>query len=134
MFVITNRSVDKSRTGLDQKPNNLTFDNVVLCKADTNNAGHPDWVDKIAHNRRISITINEDDFALRHSGIKPGNAQGARLGHYINSTDTSWVRNSHSPLADPVGKNEKLKTFFREAFTGQPAERPLRFFCGGELV
>lgn len=118
--------------------NCLIFDNVVLCQADTNNFGHPDWVDKIAHNRRVFITINENDFALRLSRIKPGDAQRARLGHYIkrldsriafyiNMTDASWVQESHSPFAEPARKNEKLQTFFRQAFRGEPAEEPLRF-------
>ena len=122
--------------------NNLIFDNVVLCQADTNNAGHPNWVDEISHNRRVFITINENDFALRLSRIKPGDAQRARLGHYIkrldsriahyiNLTDASWVQNSHSPFAEPAVKNQKLKSFFQEAFTGQPAEEPLRFRAEG---
>lgn len=87
-------------------------------------------------------TINEIDFALRLSRIKPGDAQHARLGpyikrldsliaHYINLIDASWVQELHSPFAEPAGKNEKLKTFFRDAFTGQPAEEPLRFRAEG---
>jgi len=122
--------------------NNLIFDNVVLCQADTNNAGHPNWVDKISHNRRVFITINENDFALRLSRIKPGDKQRARLGHYIkrldsriahyiNLTDASWVQESHSPFGEPAGKNEKLREFFRQAFTGEPAEEPLRFRAEG---
>jgi len=122
--------------------NNLIFDNVVLCQADTNNAGHPNWVDEISHNRRVFITINENDFALRLSRIKPGDAQRARLGHYIkrldsrtahyiNLTDASWVQESHSPFGEPAGKNEKLREFFRQAFTGGRAEEPLRFRAEG---
>jgi len=122
--------------------NNLIFDNVVLCQADTNNAGHPNWVDTISHNRRVFITINEKDFALRLSRIKPGDAQRARLGHfikrldsriahYINLTDASWVQESHSPFGEPAEKNEKLREFFRDAFTGEPAEEPLRFRAEG---
>lgn len=118
--------------------NSLIFDNIVLCQADTNNADHPDWVDKISHNRRVFITINENDFALRLSRIKPGDAQRARLGHYIkrldsriahyiNLTDASWVQESHSPFAEPAGKNDKLKSFFQNAFNGKPAEESLRF-------
>lgn len=118
--------------------NALIFDNVVLCQADTNNAGHPNWVDNIAHNRRVFVTINENDFALRLSRIKPGDAQRARLGHYIkrlesrvahyvNLTEASWVQQSHSPFADPTRKNDKLRNFFRRAFTGEPAEESLRY-------
>jgi len=122
--------------------NRLFFDNVVLCQADTNNAGHPNWVDKIVHNRRVFITINENDFALRLSRIKLGDAQRARLGHYIkrldsriahyiNLTDASWVKESHSPFGEPTEKNDKLRRFFREAFTGEPAEESLRFRAEG---
>jgi len=122
--------------------NNLVFDNVVLCQADTNNAGHANWVDTISHNRRVFITINENDFALRLSRIKPGDAQRARLGHYIkrldsriahyiNLTDASWVQESHSPFGEPAEKNGKLKEFFRDAFTGEPAEESLRFRAEG---
>lgn len=118
--------------------NSLIFDNVILCQADTNSERHDDWVDAIAHNRRVFITINENDYALRLSRIKPGDAQRARLGHYIkgldsrtahyiNLTNASWVNNSHSPFGEPARKNEKLRDFFLNAFTGQPAEEPLRF-------
>ena len=103
--------------------NHLIFDNVVLCQADTNNAGHPNWVDKISHNRRVFITINENDFALRLSRIKPGDAQRARLGHYIkrldsriahyiNLTDASWVQNSHSPFRRTGGEERQAENLF----------------------
>ncbi len=122
--------------------NALIFDNVVLCQADTNNDEHANWVDRISHNRRVFITINENDFALRLSRIKPGDAQRARLGHYIkrldsriahyiNLTDAAWVQESHSPFGAPADKNEKLQAFFRQAFIGKAAEEPLRFRAEG---
>lgn len=37
---------------------------------------------------------------------------------YINLTNASWVQESHSPFGEPAGKNDKLKTFFRESFIG----------------
>lgn len=118
--------------------NALIFDNVVLCQADANNSEHAMWVDKISHNNRIFITINENDFALRASRMKPGSAQLARLGHYIkgldsrsahyiNLTDAAWMKESHSPFNKPAGKNEKVFDFFQQAFSGQPAEQSLRF-------
>lgn len=118
--------------------NGLIFDNVVLCQADVNNRWHADWVDRIAHNRRVFITINENDHALRLSRIKPGSAQRARLGHYIkrldsrvanyiNLTNAAWVRNSHSPFAEPAEKNQALKQFFLDAFSGKPAELSLKY-------
>ena len=53
------------------------------------------------------------------------------MANYINLTDASWAQESHSPFAEPAEKNEKLKAFFQEAFTGQPAEEPLRFRAEG---
>ena len=122
--------------------NALTFENVILCQADTNALDHASWVDRIQHNRRIFITINENDFALKASRIKPGSAQKARLGHYIkglnsksanyvNLTDASWVQKSHSPFGEPAEKNEKIFEFFQQAFTGQPAEQSLRYQAQG---
>ncbi len=118
--------------------NALIFDNVVLCQADTNNEGHAEWVDRIRHNRRVFITINENDYALRLSRIKPGDAQRARLGHfvkrlnsriayYVNLTGASWVKESHSPFGEPAEKNEELAKFFKRAFAGEPAEERLRY-------
>lgn len=118
--------------------NELIFDNVVLCQADANNAGHADWVDRIRHNRRVFITINENDYALRLSRIKPGDAQRARLGHfvkrldsriayYVNLTTASWVKESHSPFGEPAEKNDDLAAFFERAFAGKPAEEGLRY-------
>jgi hypothetical protein len=74
--------------------------------------------------------------------IKPGYAQLSRLGHcikrlesctahYINLTDASLLQESHSPFAEPAGKNEKQKTFFREASTGQSAGERLWFRAEG---
>lgn len=122
--------------------NGLVFDNVVLCQADVNNRDHAEWVDRIAHNRRVFITINENDHALRLSRMKPGSAQRSRLGHYIkrldsrvahyiNLTDAPWVQRSHSPFADAAEKNQAIKRFFLEAFHGEPAEKALRFLPEG---
>ncbi|MEX2498659.1 MAG: hypothetical protein WD397_07270 [Wenzhouxiangellaceae bacterium] len=55
----------------------------------------------------------------------------SRIAHYINLTDASGVQNSHSRFAEPAEKNEKLKTFFRGAFTGELAEKSLRFRAEG---
>ncbi|MEQ8496979.1 MAG: alpha/beta hydrolase, partial [Gammaproteobacteria bacterium] len=87
--------------------NALTFDNIVLAAADTNNFDHALWVGQLLFRRRCFITINENDFALAASRAKSGSAQQARLGHwirnldapnahYVNVTDAAWVRNSHA--------------------------------------
>lgn len=122
--------------------NGLTFDNVVLCQADTNNLDHGLWVDQIRFRSRLYITINENDYALRASRAKAGSEQLVRLGHYlrnlgshsayyVNLTDAPWVRNSHSPFAEPAEKNERLFAFFKEAFSGLAAEKGLRYFPEG---
>jgi len=113
--------------------NQLLFDNVVLCQADTNNEGHAQWVDLIRHNKRVLITINENDYALRLSRMKTGDAQKARLGHfikrldsdianYVDLTEASWVQKSHSPFGEPATRNSKLKEFFKRAFAGKDTD------------
>ncbi len=122
--------------------NDLTFDNIVLAAADTNNLDHDLWVDKLAFRHRCYVAINEDDFALRASRAKAGSQQKARLGHhlrnlnasnahYINFTNASWVRNSHGYFGDPSKKNKEVFKFFKRAFSGEAAEEDLRFHSEG---
>ncbi|MFK7829435.1 MAG: alpha/beta hydrolase [Congregibacter sp.] len=116
----------------------LTFDNVILAAADTNNLDHDLWIDLIRFRKRLFILINENDFALRASRAKLGSNQLARLGHhlrnlnaanahYINFTNASWVKNSHAYFAEPAEKNDEVRTFFQKAFIGDSAEEDLRF-------
>ncbi len=114
------------------------FDNVVLVAADTNNYKHEEWVDVIDSRRRIYITINENDYALAASRIKPGEAQKARLGHYrkrlnseiaryIDFTETDHVGNSHSYFAEKALKNNRVTAFFDRALNGKEAESGLEY-------
>jgi esterase/lipase superfamily enzyme len=98
----------------------LVFDNVLLVAADTNNAGHAEWVDRIQCRGRIFVTINERDSALAASRMKLGEQQLARLGHcphsldarkavYVDFTDQAYVGDSHAyfegrPLQQHAGK------------------------------
>ena len=120
----------------------LTFDNVVLVAADTNNEAHAEWVEKIQFRKRCFITINESDHALAASRAKSGSQQLARLGHYlrnlsasnahyVNFTGASWVKTSHAYFGEPAGKNEKVGNFFRRAFSGKAAEEDLRYHAEG---
>lgn len=120
----------------------LLFDNVMLVAADTNNLDHALWVDQIRFRRRLLVTINENDFALKSSRAKLGSSQLARLGHYlrgldaanahyVNFTKASWVKNSHGYFAEPAEKNEDVKAFFQDAFSGEPAEERLRYRAEG---
>ncbi len=115
---------------------------MLLVAADTNNLNHDRWVDQIRFRKRLFITINEDDFALRASRAKSGSDQLARLGHYlrnlgaanahyVNFTDASWVKNSHGYFGEPAEKNDDVKAFFQKAFTGKAAEDGLRFRAEG---
>jgi len=122
--------------------NNLCFDNVVLCQADTNNLNHALWVDALRFRKRLFITINENDRALAASRLKTGSEQLARLGHYardlssrnahyINLTGAPDVGDSHAPFGEPAAGNERVAEFFRQAFSGQPAEAGLVFHPEG---
>lgn len=118
----------------------MLFDNVILAAADANNADHAHWVDRIACRRRVYITINEDDSALRVSRIKSGEEQRARLGHYLHRldsqqayyvdvTDAPQVGNSHAYFeGDPVKrKTGSLYKFFHAALNGERAEENLSY-------
>ncbi|GAB3678165.1 alpha/beta hydrolase [Salinisphaera aquimarina] len=119
--------------------NQLLFDNIVLAAADTNNAGHAEWVDRLKFRRRLYVAINEDDRALAASRIKAGDEQLARLGHslfaldsrkatYVNFTSAAWVGNAHAYFEDkPVEKNDDVRKFFQAAFNGKTAEQSLRY-------
>lgn len=114
------------------------FDNIVLAAADTNNLQHEQWVDTIAARRRIYITINENDYALAASQLKPGERQLARLGNYrkrlnseiaryIDFTDADKVGKSHGYFKDQAVANPGVKGFFHEAFNGREAEAGLDY-------
>ena len=116
----------------------LIFDNVIMAAADTNNLGHAEWVDRINVRKRVYITVNEDDSALRASRIKAGEEQLARLDHfpynlyskqavYVNFTDAAWVRDSHAYFEGQPLRNKTVKRFFNEAFNGQRAETALKY-------
>lgn len=122
--------------------NDLTFDNVVLVAADTNNLDHKDWVDSMQFRKRLFITINEDDVALRASRAKFGSNQLARLGHYVkaldsvnahyvNFTSAAWVKNSHAYFEEPADKNNQVAAFFQKAFRGEAAEENLKYRAEG---
>jgi len=125
----------------------LIFDNIALCAADVNNAGHEAFVDRIAHRRRIYVTINENDFALAWSRRKLGEAQRARLGHYtrnlksntaiyVDVTDSRFVGKSHGYFADPkiVDNNDPLSRFFRAIFNGERGERTFPDFDPNKAI
>ena len=117
----------------------LVFDNVILMAADANNEDHAQWVDRIAHRKRIYVTINEDDQALAISRAKFGKLQKARLGHYtknllstkavyLNFTDAKGVGDSHAYFEGKLlKKNAGIKEIFKKLFTGQTVEEKLDY-------
>lgn len=116
----------------------LVFDNACLVAADANNNNHAAWVGNIDVRKRIYIVINENDFALRASRIKPGDEQQARLGHYskkldsdnanyINVTEADKVGNMHSYFVGDAMKNAALKTMFTGMFNGEAIESQLLY-------
>ncbi len=116
----------------------LLFDNIALLAADVNNPGHAEWVDRVQYRNRLYITINEDDFALAASRLKPGPQQLARLGHwiqnlnsrnaiYLDFTDAEHVGNSHAYFWDDALDNPIVKRVFEDAFNGRRVERGLEY-------
>ncbi|MEO0454173.1 MAG: alpha/beta hydrolase [Verrucomicrobiota bacterium] len=116
----------------------LIFDNVVLCAADVNNAGHEQWIPELAHRKRIYITINENDFALKWSRRKLGDKQKARLGHYtknlispiatyLDFTDAIGVGSSHGYFADGSVENRNVYDTFYTILNGERCESYLDY-------
>lgn len=120
------------------------FDNVVLAAADTNNLRHEEWVDCLAARRRVYVTINENDYALAASQLKPGDNQLARLGNcrrrlfsqiarYIDFTDAGMVGRSHGYFKDKAVENAAVHGFFEKACNGREAEGGLEYSLADRL-
>ena len=117
----------------------LVFDNICLVAADAYNHKHSDWIGKLDVRKRIYVVINEDDYALKVSRIKPGQEQRARLGHYtknlaspnahyIDVTDVEHVGSDHGYFkGNAVRKNRDLWNIFQEMFRGNVVEHTLQY-------
>jgi len=116
----------------------LVFDNVCLVAADANNLNHANWVGNLDVRKRVYIVINENDFALKASRIKPGDEQKARLGHflmrlnsdnayYVNVTDANLVDNMHTYFVGDAMNNVRLKDIFTGMFKGETVENQLDY-------
>ncbi len=129
----------------DNVTSHLVFDNICLVAADTNNANHAQWVNQLDVRKRVYIVINENDFALRFSRMKPGAEQRVRLGHYtrklnspnacyIDVTDVSHVGNEHTYFkGDAVDKNAQLKWLFNGMINGEAVEDELDYHADKNL-
>lgn len=117
----------------------LVFDNIALVAADCNNPGHREWVERLNARRRVYIAINEEDYALRWSRIKPGEAQRERLGHYLKGLNASNADYIDFTAAEGVGKSHsyflngempiapEVRAVFAALFSGQSAESCLAY-------
>ena len=117
------------------------FDNVILKAADTNHEGHAQWVERIRARRRVYVTINQEDDALRLSTMKIGDQQRARLGNTLARQDaanaryidlTSYVGDAHSyfdeaDLERAPGGAKPLTDFVARAVNGESAEDGLDY-------
>lgn len=117
----------------------LVFDNVCLVAADANNENHAQWVGKVDVRNRVYVVINEDDFALKASRMKPGDEQKARLGHYtkqlnspnahyIDLTDAAHIGNAHTYFkGEVVEKNQAIRALFKGMFMGESVEHIMTY-------
>ncbi len=133
-----NYVLKKSLMNGSNQTSKLVFDNVCLVAADANNLDHKQWVEKIDVRNRVYIVINENDFALKASRIKPGDEQLARLGHYIKRLDSSNsnyidlthfenIANKHTYFVGVTSKNDSIQRLFTKMFNGQCVEPLLRY-------
>jgi esterase/lipase superfamily enzyme len=114
----------------------IFFDNIGLLAADVNNKDHEEWVDRLSYRKRLYITVNEDDYALRASRTKFGEQQLARLGHWIRNLIakntfyidlTEQVGPSHCYFTDKSIEQVPVKRVFDSMFNGRRAEKDLIF-------
>lgn len=117
------------------------FDNVILKAADTNHEDHARWVERLRAIRRVYITINQEDDALRLSAMKIGDTQKPRLGNTLAEQDaagatyidcTGYVGDRHSyfdeaDLDRERGEAEPLTEFFGLALDGAIAEEGMPY-------
>lgn len=122
----------------DNATSHLVCDNIILIAADTNNENHCEWVDKLNVRNRIYVVINENDFALGASRMKPGKNQKARLGHclygleskkvrYVDLTPVPGVERKHSYFKGEYLDGQPVENFFNTIFNGLTAEEYLQF-------
>lgn len=116
----------------------LVFDNVSLVAADVNNEGHENWIESIPSRNRIYVTINENDWALKWSRVKPGAEQKERLGHclrnlvarnayYLDLTRNENVGSEHSYFKGEAVKNPTVSHVFSTILTGGVVERDMEY-------
>jgi esterase/lipase superfamily enzyme len=129
----------------DNITSHLVFDNICLVAADANNKNHAQWVGQLDVRQRVYVVINEKDFALKFSRMKPGDEQRVRLGHYtrkLNSPNACYINVTHTPhvgsehtyfKGKAVEKNAELKAMFDGMLNGEAVEDTLDFHADKNL-
>lgn len=100
--------------------------NIMLHQADVNSLGHEKWVDILATDSRVLVTINESDDVLDFSDIINPDRLGNTLGN-LNSTKLQYfnfgrikeARNKHRLWVSPTTRNKNAKELFKSTFQGK---------------
>jgi hypothetical protein len=105
------------------------FDNVILHQADVDSRDHPDWVDRLVYGKRLYITINEADVALKMSDMLSPNRLGntaealfSKRAIYTDFTGSKGVGNTHDIFLG-VDNNQIVEEFCRRVLMGDRGEQ-----------
>lgn len=106
------------------------FQNILLHQADVDSYGHNLWVDTLARESRVVITINETDDVLDFSDVlnpdRLGNTAANFYSHnakYYDFTRARGAEDSHRLWYKPAKKNTNIKSFFLRTFHGLNIQR-----------
>ncbi len=102
------------------------FKNIILHQADVNSVCHHQWVEKLAKNARVMVTINETDHVLRISDILNPDRLGNTADNlnsnaikYYDFTQAADVKDSHRLWHKPALNNSNIHQLFSLAFHGK---------------
>lgn len=106
------------------------FNNVILHEADCDNKNHARWVERLSDAGRVYITINKLDRVLSVSDKVNPNRLGNTVRNlnadnatYIDFTGAKGVGTAHRLWNISKKKNPKIKTIFKQLFTGERPEQ-----------
>ena len=103
------------------------FDNIIMDAPDVDLENHSQWTERMKYARRRYVTINEDDWVLRHSVSRNGGQR--RLGNsasdlsseqltYFDLSDGKNVIHKHNHFEDTAKGNMVVKQFFSRTLHG----------------
>ncbi|WP_264324102.1 alpha/beta hydrolase [Romeriopsis navalis] len=108
------------------------FDNVIFHQADVDHKHHDMWIDRVEYGRRIYVTINENDGALKVSDISnPSRLGSTALGTaatpvYVDFTNADNVDRDHDFCIGDHG-NPAIYRFFQQVLTSHRGELASEF-------